>query len=161
MSRYYYVCANTMLEDIPNPYLESLSINEALSKGLELDLELLKDVDAHEKGVILYCEKEENFYYPNLFSVDIEDVKNLVNTKMKYALCLECGMVDTYMDDLCTIIENLLKAKGNLELWSIWLNDAIQYHPIYLDATKENLKRNIKEFFKSEKDCICLTIINE
>jgi len=67
MSKVCYFASDAKLGGKENPYVHLFSIREALSFGVNLDMNLLEGINPDEPGVIAWCENEDMFDYPNIW----------------------------------------------------------------------------------------------
>lgn len=121
MSRLLYVASDSELKERPNPYVLCLSINEAIEKGIEIDLELLEDVDRDAPGTILWAESEEMFDYPDIISMEGYD--DPVGTNKRYRMEIAGRISENNIECILNYIKEYVVDGSELEFWKIWLGE--------------------------------------
>ncbi len=162
MSRLYYFASDEALEEQHNPYVKLLSVNQALELGVTVDLDLFGDnFDKDKPEVILFCEDEAKFEYPNIFSINKEKYYDDIGTSRQFCTALEWNYSEDTVDVIIKYIENHLKTAPELELWNVWLgSDEIPANGKKTFCKVSNLTTGrLKEFYNSELDFQCLTIV--
>lgn len=161
MSLYYLFASDTPLKEAKNPYLQLLSVNEAIKKGLDIDTSIFEEgFDYNKPEMILYVEKEENFYYPNIYLVDKKDYCEEIETIKQYIAVLESDGQKAYMDVLLSYIKEHLKTSKSIELWKVWIGTSREvFHPTYNKISLSFLTNDILyQLFCDENEYICLEI---
>jgi hypothetical protein len=161
MSRLYYFASDSVLEEQPNPYVRLLSVNQALEMGVEVNLDMFgDDFDKDEPNVILFCEDETKFEYPNIYDIDKNDFYDDIGTTKQYCTALEWDYSDTTVDVILKYIQNHMKMASELELWSVWLGygDIPSRKKIQCKAYNLTVDK-LKEIYNSEMDLYCLTVV--
>lgn len=162
MSRLYYFASDAPLDARPNPHLEMLSVNEALARGIALDLSLFPDsFDYDCPDVILYTGSEDAFEHPNIFLIDPSDFCEDIGTARRYCTELEWDWYTRTAHEVLAYITEQIARVGTLELWSIWLGDrnipeTVKRTELHLAA----LTADVLRAFLNDADNGCLTIIN-
>lgn len=157
----YYFASDTALEEQFNPYVKQLSVNQALKMGVEIDLDFLEaSVDKDEANVILFCEDEDKFLYPNIFTIHKDDFYDNIGTNRTFCTCLEWNYAEDTVEVVLKYIQNHLKVAAVIELWSVWLGG----EDISLNLKKTFCKisdltaEKLKAFYISDLDFQCFTI---
>lgn len=123
MSNVKYFASDTRLGGKENPYVKFYSIREALGIGIDLDMDFLEGIDQDEPGVIAWCDSEELFEFPNIWTCEPYD-EAPKSEKKHYA---EIGG-NPFMD-LPGILAYIRKHMEDhpegteLELWDVWLGN--------------------------------------
>ena len=160
MSYLTYFAADKPLEERPNPFVETLSINQALKLGIELDLELLADIDRDEPEVILFCEDESKMSYPNIYRFEARDYYDEIGTRKAFTVGVDHGELTTEnLAALAHYANDALKENLQIELWSVWLDgdDAVLSAKKSAVAGELTVQR-LQEFFDDPVENKCLTI---
>ena len=161
MSRYYYFASDCVLEEQANPYVRQLSVNQALELGIKVDLDMFgSGFDRNKPNVIVCCENEVKFSYPNIFTIDKDKFYDDIGTTKRFCTALEWMYSADTVDVVFKYMQNHLKVASELELWSVWLG----YDEIY---TKKKTRcklddltaATLSELFASDLDLYCLTVV--
>ena len=124
MSRLYYFAADAPLDARPNPHLEMLSVNEALARGMEVNLSVFPDsFDYDCPNVILYTDSEDAFEHPNIFPIDPNDFYEDIGTARRYCTELEWDWCDRTAHEVLAYIAAQTARVDALEVWNVWLGD--------------------------------------
>lgn len=156
MSRIYLFASNQELKEQPNPYVEFLSINEALRRGIPIDPHMNEHVeDPDEEGIVLLVENEDQMDYPNIFHSPLE--KSLVDeTDMKYFIEMQ-GDMENYAIIVLGYIKEHMKNAEEMELWSIILEEEKEVER--LECSVEELDvETIQEFYRENGERVCLKV---
>lgn len=160
MSYLTYFAADKPLVERPNPFVETLSINEALKLGIELDLELLAEIDRDEPEVILFCEDEAKMSYPNIYHFEADDYLDELGTTKPFTVGVDHGELTTEdLGALADYARHALQDHLQIELWSVWLGSGdgvanVQRSAVIGEVTAQRLA----EFFEDPAENKCLTI---
>ena len=159
MSWLYYFASDSVLKEQSNPFVKCLSVNQALEMGIEVDLQILKDIDKDEPNVILFCEDEMQLEYPEIFSIDRKDYSGAVETTRQYCVELQWSYSNDTVSAILKYMQEHMKLANEIELWRVWIGsgDIItrKKTQCYIrDLTVDRLT----EFFVSELDVHCLTV---
>jgi len=161
MSRLYYFASDSVLEEQPNPYVRLLSINQALEMGVEVNLDMFDhNFDKDTPNVILFCEDETLFEYPNIYYINKNDFYDNIGTAKQYCTALEWNYSDATVDVILKYVQNHMKMSSELELWSVWLGygDIPSSKKTQCKASNLTVDK-LKEIYISELDFYCLTVV--
>lgn len=161
MSVLYYFAADIPLEEQPNPYICLLSVNQALERGIELDLEMLEGIDRDKPETVLYCESKEKFAYPSFFSIQKEDFYEDIGTKKMFCIKMQWDFAEDTAPVVLDYIRRQMETCTELEIWSIWLGSEEgvprqMKKPVYsIDELSVNI---LREFYRQEGDYRCMVV---
>ena len=162
MSYLTYFASDRPLQEQPNPYVKTYSINEALAANIEVDLELFEsDIDKNKPDVILYCEDEENFECPNIYCIDKNDFYDDIGTSKPFCAVLEGGRLSIkYMDCIMQYMKDALKKTTEIELWSVWLGDEDtgKYPKKTFFSIRNLTSEHLLEYLEHDVHCKCMII---
>jgi hypothetical protein len=145
MSLFQFLASDKILEEIKNPYIELLSVNEAIKRNIELDDFVLNDskINRDEK-IIMSCDSEEHLdeleikydmYYSSECAEKYSEKQFFSEMQWRYTE----GRAKRLYDYIIT----QLRIAEEIEIWSIWLDD----------QESANIRRiNITEFSISDLD---------
>lgn len=163
MSRLFYFASDMELSEQPNPYLNYLSVNEALSLGLEINKDLLnEDISYDEPGVITYCEDEKNFSYPVFYQLDPKDLFDYIGTSKEHCVALQWEYSDDTVNVVLDYIKKQLEKVPYIEMWSVWLGNVPE--DVNTVSTMSELSVDeltvsmLRDFYTSHNDYRCLVI---
>lgn len=162
MSRLFYFGSDSMLEEQRNPYVKLLSVNQALELGLEINSDLLDDnFNKDTPEVILFCEDETKFEYPNIFSINKDEYFDDIGTSKQFCTALEWKYSVDTVEVVLKYIQKHLETAPELELWSVWLGseEIPAYGKRTLCKVSDLTADRLKEFYISESDFQCLTVV--
>lgn len=125
MSNFQFIASNGKLPELDNPYIEMLSINDALAKNMAIGKDFLKDktIDRDEK-IFLICDSEEHLseltisktlYYDRAYAEFYSSKKRFAQIDWKYT--------DKRAVQLIGYIKNQIWETDQLELWDIWVDE--------------------------------------
>lgn len=79
MSSFQFLASDKPLQEVKNPYIEFISINEAVKRNIALDDFILEDeeIDRDDK-MIMICDSEEHLDEIEISTVDEEKIQALV-----------------------------------------------------------------------------------
>jgi hypothetical protein len=124
MSRLYYFAAEKPLEACHNPHLTMLSVNQALARGHDINLEIFPEgFDFDCPNVILHADAEDAFEHPNIFLIDPNDFYEDIGTACRYCAELEWDWCDRTAHEVLAYIAAQTARVGELEVWNVWLGD--------------------------------------
>lgn len=162
MSRLIYFASDTVLGELPNPYIKLLSVNQAMELGIEVNIYLFdKNYDRDEPDVILLCEDETNLGYPNIYTINKEKYYDDIGTSKKFCTTLQWNYSEDTLYVVFEYIQEHMKKASELELWSVWLGG----EEIKANIRKTRCKLNeftverLKGFFINELDYKCFVVI--
>ncbi|TCI57259.1 hypothetical protein EVJ24_00340 [Exiguobacterium sp. SH1S21] len=125
MSEFQFIASNQPLQEVDNPYVEFLSINEAIKKGVVLPEMLTDDeeLDRDEK-ILMHVEAEEQLdeievkrelYYAE------ENVE--AYSKKPHVAELRWRYTETRAQQLIDYITDHLKTADEVEIWKVWVDE--------------------------------------
>lgn len=145
MSEFQFIASNHPLKEVENPYIEFLSINEAIKKGVILPEMLTDDEDLdRDEKILMNVESEEHLdeieikrdlYY------DVENVK-AYSSKL-HVVELRWRYTDARAEQLVEYITDHLKTADEVEIWKVWVDEqtepnvqAITLNALTIDALR-------------------------
>ena len=124
MSLFQFLACDKELEEIKNNHKEIISINEALSRKIELgDLILNNSSLDRDEKMILICDSEElldeleinhNMNYSSEYSEQLSKKRHVSEIQWRYTEPRVKQLYDYIVDQLRTAKE--------IEIWSIWMD---------------------------------------
>lgn len=160
MSTIYYFASEEKLEQLDNPYIQSLSVNQALQLGIQVDLECFDEtLDCDEPDVILYCSDEQKFGYPSIYELQKEDYYENIGTEKQFCVQLQA---DVRSNEVLTIVlEYIQKQKKRcqeIEVWNVWLGEYNIPHVVKRSFCKieDVTVEKLKEFYENDNVCMCI-----
>ncbi|PKM95616.1 MAG: hypothetical protein CVU84_02095 [Firmicutes bacterium HGW-Firmicutes-1] len=155
MSRFQFIASDSPLKDVKNPYIEFLSINMALARGIQLDDYILDDPDIDRDDVkrMFICDSEEHMHEIEIKQEESPSYAEKY-TQKKYASELRWIYSEERALQLLDYIKEHLKDSNEVELWDTWMDDeqlATIPHCTFENLSLEDIK-NIYggNFFKPE-----------
>lgn len=125
MSIYQFIASNEPFDNLENPYLESLSIREALERNLEIPDFMVEnpDLDPEEK-IVLLCDTEEHMNELEITPQTELSFSELSGYSEKSSFA---GIHWVYTKEralkLLDYLQDHLKRSPEVEIFSIWLDD--------------------------------------
>lgn len=125
MSLFQFIASDKLLKEVKNPYVEFISINEALRRNLEDANSMMnnEELDKDEK-IIMFCDSEEH-----LDEIEIKhDMYHSSNyakeySNKKYFSELQWRYTEIRAKQLVAYLNEELKDLDEIEIWSIWLDE--------------------------------------
>ncbi|WP_070328606.1 hypothetical protein [Exiguobacterium aurantiacum] len=125
MSEFQFMTSDRPLKEVENPFIEYLSINEAIKKGVVLPEMLTEDeeLDRDEK-ILMHVESEEQLdeievkrelYYAE------ENVE--AYSKKPHVAELRWRYTETRAQQLIDYITDHLKTTDEVEIWKVWVDE--------------------------------------
>lgn len=125
MSLFQFLASNKLLKEIKNPYVEFISINEALKRNIEVVDFIMNDtkIDKDEK-IIMFCDSEEHLeeieinhdmYYSSEYAKEY--------SKKQYFCELQWRYTEVRAKQLVEYLNEQVKRVDVIEIWSIWLDE--------------------------------------
>ncbi|WP_343209800.1 hypothetical protein [Anaerolentibacter hominis] len=126
MSAYTFFASEYPLTAVPNPYLESFSINDMLAHNMEIpdflkESDLFKTIDRNMTIMVRY-KTEDGADEINIYLTE-PGPQTAYYTSKKYIACLEWKYSERRAEELLDYIREHLQEADELELWSIYLED--------------------------------------
>lgn len=134
MSFCLFITSNIYMEPIKNPHYKQFSINEAIDFGIEIPEMLIHSkVDPDQPDVILWCDSELILEGNQPFDGDADDNYGLIPMsdipkpcKKHYGVYIEWNYFTTNRaQEIINYIKNLMTQTEVVEIWHIWLSDAV------------------------------------
>lgn len=162
MSRLYYFASDDVLAEQHNPHVKSLSINQALEMGINVNFEYFgNDFDKDQPGAILFCATEAEFGYPNIFTINKEKFYDDIGTKKQFCVGLQWHYSDDTVEVILQYIQKHLETASEIEVWSVWLgieDSAINIKKSLCKLRDLTIDKLI-EFYNYDSDFQCLTVV--
>ncbi len=125
MSLFQFLASDKLLKEVKNPYIEFISINEALKRNIELNNFTMNDTEIDkEDKIIMFCDSEEHFeeivinhdmYYSSEYAEEYSNKQYFSELHWRYTEARAKQLVD--------YLKEQLKSSDEVEIWSIWLDD--------------------------------------
>ena len=130
MSLYQFFASHKPLKEMANPYIEHLSINDLIAKGMEIPFNLLdKSINRDEK-ICIWCDSEEHMYEISIFTVLESSFPNYKEVSDKSQIAtLEWRYSDQRAEELIQYIREVLNDENyddEIELWHVWMGDSLE-----------------------------------
>lgn len=136
MSQLTYIASNTPLPEVKNPHYNTLSVNEALSMGLEVDDFLLRPgYNRDEPDVILLSDTELVFdtdtgtvddggFDDDFAILRLSNATDDVYTEKTYRAYIEWAICTVgRCQKVIDYIRKQLEHTDEIELWNIWMGN--------------------------------------
>jgi hypothetical protein len=125
MSLFQFLASDKLLKEVRNPYVEFISINDALKRNIEVDDSVMnnENIDKDEK-IIMISDSEEHIgeieiyhdmYYPSIYAKEYSSKKYFSELQWRYTEIRAKQLVD--------YLKEQLKELDEIEIWSIWLDE--------------------------------------
>lgn len=145
MSEFQFITSDRPLKEVENPYIEFLSINEAITKGIILPEMLADDEDLdRDEKILMNVESEEHLdeieikrelYYAE------ENVE--VYSKKLHVVELRWRYSEKRAQQLLEYITDHLKTAEEVEIWKVWVDEqtepnvqSIKFDELTIDALR-------------------------
>lgn len=131
MSRLIYIASNAPIAEVKNPHYKTLSVNEALSEGIEVnEVFLSPDYNRDEPDVILWSDIEIAFdtdagtaddgdFDDDFAILNLGDAADDVYTEKKYRTYIEWRCTAGRAQNLIDYIRKQFELTDEIELWHI------------------------------------------
>ena len=129
MSLYQFLASSKPLKEKINPYIEHLSVNDMIARGMEVPFNLINHTINPDDKIILWCDTEEHMEEIQILhqkESPYPDVEKFTNKP--YIATLTWRYSDARAEELIHYLKEVLSgdsAPQELELWQIWLADSI------------------------------------
>ena len=121
MSLFQFLASDKLLKEVTNPYMEFISINEAIERNIEVPVLILNNskIDRNEK-IILACESEEHLdeleikkdmYYSDEYAREYSQKPCYAQLQWRFTKPRATQLYDYLMDQLKYVEE--------IEIWSM------------------------------------------
>jgi len=161
MSRFHYFASDTVLEERKNPYIEMLSVNQALEKGIDVKLDWFGvGFDRDKPGVILFCAEEDKMGYPNIYTFQKDDYYDRIGTEKTFCAALEWSWSEENIKVVLDYIRSQMEETEELEIWSVWLGNDVIMENVEKSVYKMNelSVEVLKNFYESQQDYKCISV---
>lgn len=139
MSEFQFITSDHPLKEVENPYIEFLSINEAIKKGVILPEMLTDDEDLdRDEKILMNVESEEHLdeieikrdlYYEQENVESYSSKPHIVELRWRYT--------DARAEQLVEYIVNHLETADEVEIWKVWVDE--QTEPSIKTITRDEL----------------------
>ena len=139
MSEFQFITSDHPLKEVENPYIQLLSINEAIKKGVVLPDMLTDDEDLdRDEKILMNVESEEQLDEIEIKRHLYYDVENVEAYSSKsHVVELRWRYSDTRAEQLITYITDHLKTAEEVEIWKVWVDE--QTEPSVKSITRDEL----------------------
>ncbi|HOM01571.1 MAG TPA: hypothetical protein PLH43_01940 [Acetivibrio sp.] len=154
MSAFTYIASNNPLPEVKNPHYKTLSINEALSMGIEVpDFLLDSGCDRDKPDVILWSDIEikidtetgtvdDGGFDDDFAILKLSNTAEDVYTEKKYCAYLEWNLTRGRSQKVIDYIREQLEYTDEIEIWRIWMGSGekplIKKRTVFIDALTPN-----------------------
>lgn len=124
-SSFQFLASNKLLKEVKNPYVEIISINEALRRNMEIEESLMNNINIdRDKEILLFFGSEEHLgemeinnvmYYSSRYA---EEYSN-----KQYFSELSWDYTEARAKQLVEYLKEQMKSLDEIEIWSIWLDE--------------------------------------
>lgn len=178
MSQLTYIASNTPLSEVKNAHYKTLSVNEALSEGIEVDDFLLRPgYNRDEPNVILWSDTKIVFdtdagtvddgnFDDDFAILRLSDATEDVYTEKKYRAYIEWRCTAGRAQNVIDYIHNQLELTDEIELWHIWMGNEdrprIRKRTIPIDELTPDdvIELEAMDILSDPPTQYCLVIIN-
>jgi len=125
MSLFQFLASDRLLKEVKNPYIELISINEALIRNIKLNNFIMNDTKIdRDKKFILICDREEHLdemeinhdmYYSSEYAKKYSSKQYFLELKFRYT--------EIRAKQLIEYLKEQLKISDEIEIWSVWLGE--------------------------------------
>lgn len=125
MSIFQFLASDKLLEEVKNPYVKFISINDALTCTIKLEDFITNDteIDRNERNIKVYDSKEHleeieinhHMYYSSEYAEKY--------SKKQYFSELHWRYTGTRAKQLVDYLKEQLNNLDEIEVWSIWLDE--------------------------------------
>ena len=132
MSICTFIAADIALDEIINPHYKTLSVNDALAIGVEINEELLSsEIDRNTPNVILWSDTELVLENGKVFDGDLDDDFALLTMADTLHYCDKAfgGYIEWHYytegraKKIIKYIDGVLNKTDCVEIWNVWLSD--------------------------------------
>lgn len=139
MSEFQFITSDHPLKEVENPYVEFLSINEAIKRGVVLPDMLTDDEDLdRDEKILMNVEAEEHLDEIEIKRDLYYDVANVEAYSSKpHVVELRWRYSDTRAEQLVAYITDHLKTAEEVEIWKVWGDELTE--PSVKSITRDEL----------------------
>ena len=127
MSFQMFLASDLPMDEVENPHIELLSVNEAMEKGIKIPDFMLSNkstIDRNKPSVMLWVDNEEN-----LGEITIRNTEKVylglhdcnLETTLQHFSSLEWEYTEKRCKKLITYIKEHLEKANELEVWNLWI----------------------------------------
>lgn len=121
MSQFTFLASNAPLENVENPHLKRLSVNEAVTQGIERPKMLPDNIDRDKPNVLLWVDDEESIGDLAIFEAKWCKYKSY-SPNMEYNSIIQWVYTDERAKQLISYIRKHLETTDSVEIWHICLD---------------------------------------
>lgn len=146
MSEFQFITSDHPLKEVENPYIEFLSINEAIKKGVILPEMLTDDEDLdRDEKILMHVESEEQLDEIEIKRDLYYDAENVEAYSAKpHVVELRWRYTDARAEQLVEYIVNHLETADEVEIWKVWVDE--QTGPSVKTITRDELTMDALRF---------------
>lgn len=125
MSRFQFLASDRVLMEVKNPYIELISINEAMARNIKLpDLVMASTEIDRDKKIMIACDSEEqlneleiknDMYYSSEYAKEYSNKLYFSELRFRYT--------EKRAKQLLDYLKGQMNNLEEIELWSIWLGE--------------------------------------
>lgn len=125
MSEFQFITSTQSLQEVENPYVEFLSINEAIKKGVILPEMIAEDEELdRDAKILMNVESEEQLDEIEIKRDLYYDVENVEAYSSKpHVVELRWRYSDARAEQLVEYITDHLKTADEVEIWKVWVDE--------------------------------------
>ncbi len=163
MSSYQFLASDHPFEKLENPFLERLSMREALERNMDIPDFMLENPDMEpEEKIFLLCDTEEHLEDLELHPEEISFPEVSARlTENPYVVELQWRYSKERAETLLGYIKKNLTSAENLEIFSLWLDE--EDPPQRMEVTMDSLNLTHLSFLdlsEGYQGPRCLHVIN-
>lgn len=139
MSEFQFITSDHPLKEVENPYIEFLSINEAIKKGVILPEMLTDDEDLdRDEKILMNVESEEHLDEIEIKRDLYYEQENVESYSSKtHVVELRWRYTDARAEQLVEYIVDHLETADEVEIWKVWVDE--QTEPSIKTITRDEL----------------------
>lgn len=163
MSEYQFFASDKLLQEVTNPFIKLLSINDMIANNMEIPEYLLKTQKDRDKKIVLQCDSEEHLDEIEIMNENNVPVGYLKKyTNKKYISSLRWRYTDERAEEIIQYIKEQLKNVDEIELWDTWMDEKVE-EPIVRelkihDLTVQLIKEAVGKGYYEKSSCLKITI---
>ncbi|WP_214835372.1 hypothetical protein [Exiguobacterium sp. s36] len=161
MSEFQFITSDRPLKEVENPYIEFLSINEAIKKGVVLPDILTDDEDLdRDEKILMNVESEEQLDEIEIKRDLYYDAGNVEAYSSKpHVVELRWRYSDVRAEQLMEYITDHLKMAKEVEIWKVWVDEQTEpsVQSIKLDELTIDALRFLGEVGFERPQCLRVT----
>lgn len=161
MSEFQFITSDHPLKEVENPYIQLLSINEAIKKGVVLPDMLTDDEDLdRDERILMNVESEEQLDEIEIKRDLYYDVANVeAYSEKPHVVELRWRYSDVRAEQLIEYITDHLKTAEEVEIWKVWVDEQTEpnVQSIKLDELTIDALRFLGEVGFERPQCLRVT----